>query len=205
MKTFPVKTYYRLNTELANVIAKEGYSFTIVKGHRFQVACNATDEAMIFAKANPDCLIMDLTYDELMGTDKGLYKGKTRYVIIGVSLKMTTLDEFKILTRKPIFCSFELMSVLREDEKYQTENKDIFIYNGNYVFHAENEVVPLTEVEEQWVSLWEGFDHYYSYTDDSSVYRRWKDREDKIYSEGGKLGLTTTKMKAIYKKVFCKN
>ena len=65
-------------------------------------------------------------------------------------------------------------------------------------------MVGYNEVELEWLRSWEGFDHYYSYSDDVSVYRRWKSREDDIYVKGEEMGISSVRCRAIYKQEFCK-
>lgn len=209
MKKFDVAVYYRLDTALANIIAKCCYSMHIMPGHRFQVACDATDDVMAFVKVNPEVIVADLTYNELTGHGLNMYRGKTRYVIIGVSLKMATLEDFQILTKSPYFYVQNVMDKWRNEEGNKTDNPNIFYINGNYYWHAELNIskpymVGYNEVELEWLRLWEGFDHYYSYSDDISVYRRGKSREGEIHTKGEEMGISSDRRHAIYKQEFCK-
>lgn len=205
MKKFDVAVYYRLDSTLASVIANCAYSIRYESNHRFQAACDATDEAIAFAKANDGCLIQDLTYAELSGQEFGMYKGKTRYVIIGVSLKKATVEDFLKLTKKPFFYTLNLSEARRADESCKTANPNIFCINQNYYWHTEEVILPdtLTQVEAEWLEMWSGFDHYYSYSDDSSVYSRWKRREREIYAHGITLGIDEERLRALYRKHYC--
>lgn len=206
MKHFDIAVYYRLDATLAAVIASTMYTARIVEGHRFQVACDATDAAIAFAKINPGCMVCDLTYNELTGQGIDMYKGKTRYVIIGVSLKKAKLEDFQKLTRSPYFYIHNISEGHRNDEKNKTANPNIFCINSNYYWHGTEEIVmgDLNAEEAEWIELWNGFDHYYSYSDDHSVYRRWKHKETEIYAKGVTLGLNNDRMKKLYRQYFCK-
>lgn len=209
MKKFDVAVYYRLDTELANLIAKHAYSVHTSPGHRFQVALDATDAVMSFVNRNPECLVLDLTYQELTGSEYSYYRGKTRYVILGISLRKTKLSDFKLLTNKPFFYCSNMSERSRENKDYQTDNPNIFFINGNYYYHTEADQNMITAdrvsaKEEEWLDLWKDFDHYYSYSDDHSVYRRWSSREKDIYSAGANMGLNETRMKNLYRLRFVK-
>ena len=59
----------------------------------------------------------------------------------------------------------------------------------------------ITTVEEQWLKLWEGFDWYYQYSDDSRVYREWSDKEKNIMNQGIPLGLSKARMLELKKSI----
>lgn len=208
MKKFDVAVYYRLDTELAQLISKHAYSVYTEKGHRFQVALDATDPVLSFVQRNPECLILDLTYQELTGSEFSYYRGKTRYVIIGISLKKAKLRDFKLLTNKPYFYCMTISENTRNCEDNQTFNPNIFYINGNYYHHVEHDHEAIvkgrvSKVESEWLEMWKNFDHYYSYSDDHTVWRRWNNREKEIYQAGTGLGLDKSRMESLYRSHFC--
>ncbi len=208
MNKFDVAVYYRLDAEIAGLISKHAYSVYTEKGHRFQVALDATDPVLSFVKRNPDCLILDLTYQELTGSDMSYYKGKTRYVIIGVSLKKAKLRDFKLMTNSPFFYCSVISENVRNNKDNQTFNPNIFYINGNFYHHVEHDYEAIVKgreckKESEWLEMWKDFDHYYSYSDDHSVWRRWNNKEKEIYQAGIALGLTQCRMENLYRVHFC--
>lgn len=54
-----------------------------------------------------------------------------------------------------------------------------------------------TPVEKEWIKLWDGFDWYYGYTDDPSVWKEWDNKRKAIYEKGKAMGLCESRMQAI--------
>lgn len=202
MKQFNVETYYRPDLSMAEMIAKHLYVVSKFQGHRFQMAMFAGPETLAFVQANPDSLVLNLSYEDLTGHYPPYGSGvPTDYVIIGVSLKMVTREIFKALTKKSSIFTIADIVDYKHSTITSTENPNIFIINDRYVWNekAVSLVLTYTAAEEEWIKLWEGFDHYYGYSDDHSVWKRWDSRSKEIYAEGRTLGISMGRMEMIFK------
>ncbi len=202
MKLFNVETYYRPDLSMAEMIAKHLYVVSKFQGHRFQMAMFTGPETLAFVKVNPDSLICNLSYEDLTGQCPPYGSGAPAdYVIIGVSLKFVTREIFGVLTKKSSIFSVGDISNYGHSTIESTENPNIFIINDRYVWNEKiaPPVLSYTAAEEEWVKLWEGFDHYYSYTDDHSVWKRWDSRSKEIYAKGQSLGISMSRMALIFK------
>lgn len=204
MKHFDLKAYYRPEATMAKMLGERLYATGEIKSHRFQVAMLANADTLAFAANNPDALVVNLGYEELTGRVPEFGNGAPcQYVIVGVSLKEVTLENFKYLTHwRSKFSIADIDLEYKNSVSTPTDNPNIFIINDRYVWNAKPEVVVenYTDVEKQWIKLWDGFDHYYSYTDDHSVWKRWDTRHKEIYAEGTSLGISKSRMDVIFKK-----
>lgn len=212
MKHFNIKTYYRPDDAMLEVIGNKIYAMQI-QNHRFQAAFIETPELLTFAKFNDGCLIEDLTYNELTESNSTYYHGKTRYVIIGISLKNITYEQYcKILRPYSIIVRTMHEEGLRLATP--TENPNIFIADGSYIWNlgevketskvSQKATVDLnmTEAENEWLKLWDGFDHYWSYSDDYRVQRRCSAQEKEIHAKGEEMGISYNRRLELYKKNF---
>lgn len=196
-----IQTYYRLNTDMAELIATNPWvAIGHMHGHRFQVAMDATKEAMAFAEANADAYVMELNYAELSGDESMSWMSKSRYVLFGVSLKEATYEDFKILTKNHAFTILDLHKDILEDVRHKTANPNIFKLTALYVWHDPKTRLGLTKEEQDWIDMWKGVDIYYQYSDSLSVYKAGKAACEHIFSEGKKLGIPRKRMDELFQK-----
>lgn len=204
MKHFDLKSYYRPEVTMAKMLGERLYTIGEITSHRFQAALLASPETLAFAANNPDALVMDLGYEELTGRVPEFGNGAPcQYVIVGVSLKKATREIFEYLARDRSIFSFADIDLEYKNSKIATtENPNIFIINGRYIWNEipEPVVENYTDVEKQWIKLWDGFDHYYGYSDDHSVWKRWDTRYKEIHAEGTSLGISKSRMDVIFEK-----
>ncbi len=197
-----IQTYYRLNTDMAKLIISDPRaSIGHMHGHRFQVAMEATPDALAFVAANDGALVMELTYSELSGEPSMAWAtAKTKYVLFGVSLKEAIYEDFKILTENPTFTILDLHKDVLNDERRKTANPNIFKIISIYAWHDPKTRLGLTKEEQDWIDMWKGVDIYYQYSDSLSVYKAGKAACEHIFSEGKKLGIPRKRMDELFQK-----
>ena len=208
-KLVDIETYYRPDDHLTDLVAKHLYHIRDINGHRFTAAfLTGIDEVDRFI-ANHDHIVGDFTFSEL--TDRcSHYKGKSRYVFIGISLSQITYELYLKLNKKR-YWDFETKEYIGRTDLTETINSNIKIHSptGTYYWVGPKPMTPpveekptpvqLTTVERGFVDSLKGFDFYYEYTDDSRVYNAAKNRERALISEGMKNGLSESRCNELFK------
>lgn len=197
-----IRTYYRPDNTMLRMLALYGMSIKHIDGHHCVIRCHDNDLTRHFVKNNKDgCEIVEM---EVLPFPK-------YYVIdVGVSLSQFTVREFTALNNSKLSTAFQFANLdVRpwNDNKSLREILDATAVDGLYIapsktaymWHDGTTAEKYTDTEMKFIKLLDGFDFWYSYSDDASVYRAWNNKWKNICSEGEKLGLSDSRMNSIFK------
>lgn len=210
-KVVDIKTFYRPDNGLIELLNKRLYAVHDIQGHRFTAVFLDGDHDVATFCANHDHVIGDFSYNDVMGHAKHNYKGLSRYVFVGISLKEISGKQYGMLNKRNpnVFAAGMFNGI--NPLAIKTNNPNLYIWGGNYVWAEplKSEVLPSGELldlhntqELEFVKSLEGFDFWYSYSDSLSVYRAGEARQKEIIEKGVGLGLTKKRAEELYTLVY---
>lgn len=187
-----IRTFYRPDSTMINLLINTmvGGCMGIKnpEGHRFIAVLHDSRTTREFAKLNE--------HEESVGPT---YFRSPKQIEVGVSLSQITFEEFSRLAnhRNGKNCSqyFSIVTTIGNLKVTPTQVPELYV--GQYGYYWLNKV-NYAEAEQVYIDLLSGFDFYYQYSDDISVYRRNNDKLKEIEAKGRALGLSDERMSEIY-------
>lgn len=196
-----IRTFYRPEKTMLEMLAAYGMNIKSIDGHHCVISVVDNALTQEFLRNNPDgCEVIKMVVEPFPAYN---------VIHVGVSLSQFTFDDFKKLSESKLSSAFQFTNLnvrpwngdktLREIIKpTQVEGLYIAPSETAYMWHDGTPVNQFTTLETEFIKLLDGFDFYYSYSDDLSVYRRWDKKWEEIKTQGEKMGLSHNRMHQIY-------
>lgn len=199
-----IRTFYRPEETMLEMLAVYGLNIKSINGHHCVISVVDNALTQEFLRNNPDgCEVIKMEVEPFPAYN---------VINVGVSLSQFTIDDFKKLNGSKLSSAFQFTNLnvrpwngaktLREVLK-PTQVPDLYIAPSEtaYMWHDGSPKEEYTVLETKFVELLNGFDFYYDYSDDLSVYRRWNNKWEEIQKQGSELGLSNTRMNEIYRQL----
>ena len=191
-----IHTFYRPDNHMLNMLINHmsgTYGVKVVDGHRFIATVEVTPTTLEFARNHPN---------ETEIVKAPSYFGGYDQMQIGVSLSQFNKEMFERMTKTSLGKNITQFMTMRTGVPtgfVPTSVVGLYTNGGNqYCWVSE---VTYTPQETEFIKLLDGFDFYYSYTDDGSVYKHWNNKWKEIEKAGHAMGLTHVRMNEIYRQL----
>lgn len=191
-----ITTFLRPDARMIDLMIKNtcggGEGVRVVEGHRFIIQLKITPTTILLEEMNP--------VSSTQRANRPSYFGGDEILEVGVSFSQMDAETFYHLANKRHAKNItQYMSKIQVvSDKLQATQVPNLYTNGTNMYYW---LVALhrTVKEQEYASLFAGFDFYYQYSDSHEVYKRANDKLKEIESKGRTLGLSQEVMDRIFK------